>query len=1269
MESQIFQIVDISSDDVSFENKNTYKREKRFIITLYGIDQNGDRVVCHVDKYYPYFYLRVPDDPVKWDTAKCTRFLKDIQDTSRKPMEYLKEIKTSFSRDFYGFQWDFKTNKYQEHLFYKIVFKNQASMKQIIQNIRIYYNDKNNIGGIYDDWLNVDTYEKCDSNIYESFVHPVIRFIHDSNIEPTGWVKCICNNNIKTNLFSVNEYSLDWKKSTIEKININDVSPYVIASFDIECDSLHGDFPLAKKSFKKLAANVFDSLRTIYSKLPKENKFTTNHKGTMIKNIDAYLFNLILMAFEEVDELEKIYKYANIQTIQTKNDIIPDDDLIELIVHTIVNTINIPEIIQYDKILNKDRDKLIVTIQKIMDQQFHKKDIYVEGDPIIQIGTVFHRYGDKQPYLKHILVIGPEENMKKEDICDTMYDIDITVQRCFTEKELLLEWSKIMKLEDPEFITGYNIFGFDFKYIQDRVDELFEHNKKCHYKWGCKHHCEYNKFYNMGKINSTKYEACFHYSKKCTPKYQKLSSSALGENDLNYIMMDGRILFDIQKEVQKGHSLESYKLDNVAAHFMRGKIKQIDNLIITTDNIGHLKNGDFISFRLHSNIGEELYKSGKKFKIMNINDKQIELSERLEVDLSCYKVEWCLNKDDISPQDIFDKHKQIKNGSTARAEVAKYCIQDCELCINLLLLLDIIPNNLAMANVSYVPASYIFLRGQGVKVTSVVSRMCSIRNTRIPDLKKPPAPKEYIKMIRNGCTKEDVIEQIINDETNNRDADQMFKMPKEYALDEWYEEYQHQAVHGMDGYEGAIVLDPTPGIYTEPVAVLDYGSLYPSSILEKNVSHETLIEDKSILDQIDEEDYYVIHYDNWVYKGKGKGDTIEKVIDENEKVKTCYFIKPSFLEKHGEEPMGIIPAVLSGVLGARKDTKKLMKNEKDEFKYKILDGLQLAYKVTANSVYGQLGARTSTICKLSLAACTTSIGRERLTIDATQGVKDWAIKEGYEAPQIVYGDTDSVFVKFSCKNKDGKILKDKEALQHTIDCGLSAEKFIQAKMNKEGKQPQVLEYEKTFWPFILISKKRYTGDKYEFDIINKKRTAMGIVLKRRDNAPIVKYVFGHVIEKIMIDRDFDLMIKWLKMTLSEIRKGNFDLSYFIITKSLRGYYKNPQQIAHKVLADRMADRDPGNKPKSNDRIPYAYIELSDDKLYDYDNPYKSGARKGQPRLKNVMQGDRIEHEEYIKKKNLKLDYEFYITNQIMNPVKQVLDLHLDPSETEKLFLK
>ena len=93
---------------------------------------------------------------------------------------------------------------------------------------------------------------------------------------------------------------------------------------------------------------------------------------------------------------------------------------------------------------------------------------------------------------------------------------------------------------------------------------------------------------------------------------------------------------------------------------------------------------------------------------------------------------------------------------------------------------------------------------------------------------------------------------------------------------------------------------------------------------------------------------------------------------------------------------------------------------------------------------------------------------------------------------------------------------------------------------------------------------------------------MGIVMKRRDNAPIVKYVFGNVIEIIMNKKSVDLAIEWLKNTLHKISKGEIDKSMFIITKSLSGYYKNPEGIAHKALADRMAERNPGNKPKPND---------------------------------------------------------------------------------------
>ena len=73
-----------------------------------------------------------------------------------------------------------------------------------------------------------------------------------------------------------------------------------------------------------------------------------------------------------------------------------------------------------------------------------------------------------------------------------------------------------------------------------------------------------------------------------------------------------------------------------------------------------------------------------------------------------------------------------------------------------------------------------------------------------------------------------------------------------------------------------------------------------------------------------------------------------------------------------QKTMGIIPTVLKHLLNQRSATKKRMKNEPDAFKRKVLDGYQLSYKLTANSVYGQYGAQHSTIYKIECAACTTA---------------------------------------------------------------------------------------------------------------------------------------------------------------------------------------------------------------------------------------------------------------------------------------------------------
>jgi DNA polymerase elongation subunit (family B) len=149
---------------------------------------------------------------------------------------------------------------------------------------------------------------------------------------------------------------------------------------------------------------------------------------------------------------------------------------------------------------------------------------------------------------------------------------------------------------------------------------------------------------------------------------------------------------------------------------------------------------------------------------------------------------------------------------------------------------------------------------------------------------------------------------------------------------------------------------------------------------------------------------------------------------------------------------------------------------------------------------------------------------------------------------------------------------------------------------------------------------------------------MGIVLKRRDNAPIVKDVYGGLIDILMQNNDIEKAVDFLKTSMQNMVDEKYSMDKLIITKSLRSGYKNPAQIAHKVLADRIGRRDPGNKPNVGDRIPFVYIE----------NPNKK-----------ALQGDRIETPDFIIANNVKINYSFYITNQIMKPVQQLFALVLE----------
>jgi DNA polymerase elongation subunit (family B) len=232
-----------------------------------------------------------------------------------------------------------------------------------------------------------------------------------------------------------------------------------------------------------------------------------------------------------------------------------------------------------------------------------------------------------------------------------------------------------------------------------------------------------------------------------------------------------------------------------------------------------------------------------------------------------------------------------------------------------------------------------------------------------------------------------------------------------------------------------------------------------------------------------------------------------------------------------------------------------------------------------------------------------------------------------------------VFFTFNLAHADGVTpIRGREALEITIElaqqAGHLASQFL--------KQPHDLEYEKTFMPFCLLSKKRYVGMLYETDLTKAKRKSMGIVLKRRDNAPIVKDIYGGVIDLFMTGKSAGQAVEFVQTELARMYRHDYPLDKFIVTKSLRSGYKNPKQIAHNVLANRIGVRDPGNRPTPGSRIRYAAVVTR--------KPNKG---------EKILQGDKIETPEYITVNNLKLDYDYYVKNQIMKPILQLLALDLE----------
>jgi len=1528
---------DSSEDDLKQKKTNVKKDKSIFMIQMFGLNEKGETCSIQVEDFKPFFYVMVND---KWNTYTKECFLNHIKTKIGKYyQDSITECIIIKRKKLYGFDGG------KEHKFIKFEFKSIAAYNKVKN---LWYTDY-----VSGHELLKDGYEFENTNIklYEANIPPLLRLFHIKDISPSGWialpkkktVEIIDKNSKKTTCDY--EFTINYKNI----IPLNDKEtrvPYKIMSFDIEASSSHGDFPVPIKSYKKLATNIVEYFENLKMEMTKE----------LCKNI---LRRIILAAFgyENMPTIDLVYpktvpkSQEDVVTmcekwletkVRTANNVAGVSDLttIESLFEKMAQDEEDDDAVGYYKKPNyvkKYNDKQATIVDILCDKTFERDNkLYelnlalsscfpkLEGDKVTFIGSTFMNYGEQEPHKNHCIVLNS---------CSDMPIQNSVVETYQTEREVLLAWQQLVQRENPDIVIGYNIFGFDYEFMFRRAEET-----------GC-----VSEFLKLSRNSD---EVCGTKDKD-TQKIKIEETSiqiASGQHDLKFIKMNGRLQVDLYNFFRREENLTSYKLDYVAGHFIGDYIKSFEHYSfkteIKTTNLTGLLEGSFIHLE---EIGHSVdyYDDGAKFKVTSINKEEgkFKIDGIVNPDMK-KKVRWCLAKDDVTPKDIF----RMTNGTAHdRSVIAKYCIQDCNLVHYLFNKADVLTGFIEMAKICSVPINFLVMRGQGIKLTSYVAKKCREKRTLIPVMEK-------------GDLEE--------------------------------------------GYEGAIVLDPKCDLYLDnPVACVDYASLYPSSMISENLSHDSKVWTReydlagNLVDEWGEKDengvfiydnlpgyeYVNITYDTFKYIRKSAKAAAEKV---KSGMKTCRFAQ-------FPEGKAIMPSILEELLVARKTTRKLIPQESDEFMKNVLDKRQLGYKVTANSLYGQCGAKTSTFYEKDIAACTTATGRLLLTYakkiieecygDAVCNTKDhgpvltkaeyiygdsvanytpvyiknndvvdivtienlaekygnnkWVIcteegkqekefcelndietwtekgwtklhriirhtlaphkrmvrvlthtglvdvtddhslilKNGEEiTPKNVeigtellhhilpnisnnisinlsdsemifkekeaqimgffYGDgscgsydcksgkkkswglnnastilinkylelckivypnfdwvilptlessgvyklvpkckiygsisefvkkyrkklyynkckiipieilnsplnirkaffnglydadgdkdingyvridqknqisashicwlaasigystsintrndkpeiyritmtknkqrknpyaikklqeieyqgyvydlttenhhfaagignmivhnTDSVFFTFNLQTPEGKPIRGKEALEITIELAQEAGHLASSLL----KGPHDLEYEKTFMPFCLLSKKRYVGMLYETDPNKCKRKEMGIVLKRRDNAPIVKDIYGGIIDILMKEQNINQAIEFLQNSLQNIVDENFPMEKLIITKSLRSGYKNPQSIAHKVLADRITARDPGNKPSSGDRIPFVYINTKN---------------------KKALQGEKIETPNFIKEQGLKIDYSFYITNQIMKPVQQVFALVLE----------
>jgi DNA polymerase delta subunit 1 len=240
-------------------------------------------------------------------------------------------------------------------------------------------------------------------------------------------------------------------------------------------------------------------------------------------------------------------------------------------------------------------------------------------------------------------------------------------------------------------------------------------------------------------------------------------------------------------------------------------------------------------------------------------------------------------------------------------------------------------------------------------------------------------------------------------------------------------------------------------------------------------------------------------------------------------------------------------------------------------------------------------------------------------------------KNGYDHDaKVIYGDTDSVMVNFGYVE-----------LAKVMELSREAAKYV----TNHFKKPINLEFEKVYFPYLLIGKKRYAGLYWTNPIKHDKVDIKGIDIVRRDRCGLVQSVMKRCLDEILINRNVEEAVGIVNQALRDLLRGTVDLTLLTFSG---GWGKSNYTVVppHVAVAKKTMKRDRNVTIKVGDRISYVIT---------------AG-------VKGSKVSDKAEDPEYVRANNLPIDVEYYLS-QLKRPLNDIFSPILggDEKAASRLF--